>query len=313
MTAKRSRRRRSLAIAGGVALLIVAATGIWLFKAVDVGGLSAQPHPAGSYAEAVQRITAIHQREAATTAPECQLSFLTHGAKTARAVVFVNGWGNCSKQFRALAPEFYDRGYNVLTVTIPGHRLAGGKDEAEHMGITAEALTAYAGEVVDIAQGLGDHVTVAGLSAGGGIAAWVAQNRADADRVALFSPAIGFRVIPTRWTLPATNLFLTLPNMQDMATRGLAQVLRLGYAVRYAAEKVPPTAPEIVVVTNAADDTIDNALIAELVGNWQRHGANLKTYEFPAADKFVHDFIDPAEPGAQVEVVYPRLLKLLAE
>jgi carboxylesterase len=313
MTAKRSRRRRGLAIAGGVALLIVAAIAIWLLKPVNVGGLSAQPDPADSYDEAVRRIEALRQGEAATAAPECKLSFLTHGARTARAIVFVNGWGNCSKQYRALAPEFYDRGYNVLTVTIPGHHLAGGKDEPEHMGITAEALTAYADEVVDIAQGLGDHVTVAGLSAGGSIAAWVAQNRADADRVVLFSPAIGFQVIPTRWTLPATNLFLTLPNVQDIATRGLAQVLRLGYAVRYAAEKVPPAAPEIVVVTNAADDTIDNALIAQLVDGWQRHGANLQAVEFPATDKFVHDFIDPAEPGAQVEAVYPRLLELLGQ
>lgn len=154
-------------------------------------------------------------------------------------------------------------------------------------------------------------MTVAGLSAGGSIAAWVAQNRADADRVALFSPAIGFQVIPTRWTLPATNLFLTLPNVQDIATRGLAQVLRLGYAVRYAAEKAPPAAPEIVVITNAGDDTIDNALIAQLVGNWRRQGANLRTYEFPAAEQIGHDFVDPAEPCAQVEVVYPRPLELL--
>ena len=258
---------------------------IWLFKPVDVGGLSTQPRPVGSYAEAVQRIEAIRQREAATTAPECQTSFLTHEEKTARAIVFVNGWGNCSKQYRALAPEFYDRGYNVLAVTIPGHHLAGGKNEEEHKAITAEALTAYADEVVDIAQGLGDHVTVAGLSTGGSIAAWAAQNRADVDRAVLFSPAFGFQVIPTRWTLPATNLFLTLPNVQDIATRGLAQVLRLGYAVRYAAAKEPPAAPEIVVVTNAADDTIDNELIAQVVGDWQRHGANLKTYEFPAAEQ----------------------------
>lgn len=152
MTAKPNRRRRAFAIIGGVVLVIVAALAVWLFKPVDVGGLTARPHPAGSYAEAVQRIAAIRQREAATTAPECQASFLTHGVQTARAIVFINGWGNCSKQYRALAPEFYDRGYNVLTVTIPGHLLAGGKDEAEHMGITAEALTAYADEVVDIAQ-----------------------------------------------------------------------------------------------------------------------------------------------------------------
>lgn len=49
MTAKRSRRRRGLAVAGGAVLILISVIGTWLFKPVDVGGLSAQPRPAGSY------------------------------------------------------------------------------------------------------------------------------------------------------------------------------------------------------------------------------------------------------------------------
>ena len=48
--------------------------------------------------------------------------------------------------------------------------------------LTAGELRACSNSMVDIAHGLGEHVTYAGLSAGGTMAAWVAQNCAHVDK-----------------------------------------------------------------------------------------------------------------------------------
>ncbi|NJP05385.1 MAG: alpha/beta hydrolase [Chloroflexaceae bacterium] len=50
----------------------------------------------------------------------------------------------------------------------------------------------YASESVDIARGLGRHVTIAGISVGGTIAGWAAQFRADVDCAVLIAPALGW-------------------------------------------------------------------------------------------------------------------------
>jgi esterase/lipase len=75
---------------------------------------------------------------------------------------------------RLLGEQLCQQGYNVLAARLPYHGL---KDPltTEQSKMTAEDMAALTQETVDIAQGLGDKVTIAGLSAGGVMAAWAAQ------------------------------------------------------------------------------------------------------------------------------------------
>ncbi len=92
---------------------------------------------------------------------------------------------------------------------------------------------------------------------------------------------------------------------------GLAAVLRLGFSVQVAARRVRPAAGALIVITNGAEPSVNNALTEQVVSSWRGHGANLTTYEFPAALQLPHDLIDPSQPGQQIDVVYPRLLELV--
>jgi carboxylesterase len=184
--------------------------------------------------------------------------------------------------------------------------------------------------MVDLARGLGEEVTMAGISAGGVTTAWAAQNRPDLDLAVIISPAFGFSQIPTSLTTVATNLFLTLPNSYQWwdpdlksaggppfayprySTRALAQTMLLGSAVRSAAGRDAPAARAILVITNANDTNVNNALTAQVVDQWRLRGTKgLRTYEFEAGLKLEHDLIDPDKPDHAVELVYPKLIELI--
>ena len=289
--------------------------------------LTAQPHPVQNYAEAVQRIDSLMASEGSGMNPLCQVQFMTHRAKTARAIILVHGYTNCPQQFHDLGQKFFDLGYNVLIAPLPHHGLADRMTEALS-SLTAEEMIAYADETVDIAQGLGDKVTMMGLSAGGVTTAWAAQNRSDIDLAVVISPAFGFKQIPMPLTAAVMNVYGVLPdafvwwdtvkqaNLQPdyayprYSRHGLVQTLRLGFATQASIQSKPPAAKKLVIVFNANDTSVNNELTAQIVKNWQAQGANLSTYEFPASLKLGHDLIDPHDDNQNIAVVYPKLVDL---
>ncbi len=291
--------------------------------------LSSHPRPVGGYDEALQRIEAIRVKQDSALNPACHLLFMTHGRRVERAIVFAHGYTNCPKQFQALGEAFYVSGYNVLIVPLPHHGLED-RLTIEQRLLTANELAAYADVVIDIAQGLGEQVTLIGLSGGGIVTAWAAQYRIDLDLAVLISPAFGLASIPTPLTYPAMRLFRLLPNFYKwwdpklkeaigpayayprLATRALVNILYLAYAVRVAARRDPPSARAILVVTNANDTDVNNALTAQVVRLWRAHGAkDLRTFEFDSSLGLGHDLIDPSQSNQRTDIVYPKLIELI--
>ncbi len=312
-------------VLGAVVLCAV----VVLFRPMSLSGLTSNPDPTGDYAEAVERIEALRAGEASRGLnPLCQLKFLTHGQKVDNAIVFVHGYTNCPQQFSELGQQFYELGYNVLIAPAPHHGLAD-RMTTDQARLTAEELTAYADEVVDIAQGLGEHVTLAGISMGGTTTAWAAQHRSDLDLAVLISPAFGFQMFPAPVTAPAVNAFLVLPNFYMWAdselkeesgtdftyprrsTRALAQTLRLGMAVQAQSAEAAPAARSMLVITNANDPSVDNGLTAEMVELWGEWGTDVTTYEFAADLELKHDLISPWQETQPV--VYPVLVELITD
>lgn len=295
------------------------------------GTLVSRPKPAASYAEALERVAALHAHEATGHNPLCHTQLLTHGHQTERAIAFIHGYTNCPLQFARLAEQFHQLGYNTLTVLMPHHGLANRLTDA-HRRLNAEELVAYADDVVDIARGLGEHVTLLGLSGGGVVAAWAAQTRPDLDQAVIIAPNFGFKAVPRRLTRLAANLVLLAPDVvlwwnplerdkgrlphvyPRFTLHGLTQQWRLGFAARRRAQRQAPLARSILVITNAHDLAVDNAAIARIVARWQAWGTSLvRTYEFPNALHLLHDLVDPGHAGQRVDVVYPKLLELVAE
>ncbi len=290
--------------------------------------LLSKPRPAAGYAEAVERIAALQAEDTAAIGPLSHSIFMTHGQPVERAIVFFHGYTSSPAQFRQLGQMCFERGCNVLIPRLPHHGLTD-RFTTEHALLTAEELAALADETVDIAQALGERVIVAGLSMGGVMAAWVAQERADVEQAVLIAPGLGLYLLPALLTRPATHLTLRMPNifrwwdpiLKDRApdpgygyprysTHALAQMLRLGAAVRARARRNAPAVRRIVLVTTASDLSVDNRSARRLAAVWQSHGAQVRAHEFPANLLVPHDMIDPAEPTQRIDLVYPLLVEL---
>ena len=322
-----SMRARRLAIVAGALFAILA---LALFWPVGAGGLIAHPRPATSYEEAIARLDSLRALDTAAINPVCRTELMTHGHRTARVIVLLHGLTNCPRQFQLLGEQLYARGENVLIARLPRHGFAD-RLTPELASLTARELAMFTDQVMDIAHGLGDHVTLAGLSAGGVMAAWAAQNRSDLDRAVVIAPLLGLPGLPLRLNPVIANFWLLTPNRfywwdaklregvggprncyPRYGTRPLGELLRLGFAVSAQAAHTKPAARAIVLVTNASDRAIDNRAVAALAHEWSERGAkDVTSYEFPAHLELGHDLIDPEQPYQKVRIVYPVLTKLL--
>lgn len=312
--------------------ILIFFTGFILFIAIllfipwNTGGLTSHPKPANNYTEAVQRIGKLHAQDSAAMNPVCQAQLLTQGQRVGRVIVMVHGYTSCPHQFMELGKRFYALGYNVLIAPMPHHGLRNRMSE-DHAHLTAEELAVYADEVVDIAQGLGDTVVMAGLSAGGVVTAFAARHRKDLDLAVLISPAFGYKLVPTPVTAVAMNAFSLLPNdygwwnveKQEQggvphgyprySQRALAQALRLSFAARSG----KPKAGKILVVTNPNDEAVNNEITYQAIEQWRKQKVKLETYEFPLSLKLPHDLIEPLAPAGNIEVVYGKLVELVQQ
>ena len=313
----------------GVLLAVLVLAVLYLaLVPIGTGGLRSQPRPAATFGEAAGRVEALRAAEGEAFHPKCRVIFFSHGQKTPRAIVFAHGYTSCPEQFRPLGERFFNQGYNVLIAPLPHHGLAD-RLTADHGRLTAEELARYTDEVVDIGRGLGQHLTLAGLSGGGVVTAWAAQTRADLDQAVVISAALGFQAIQRPLTVAMMNVAVALPDAFSwwdpaekdksgleytyprFSRRALGQILRLGYAALARARKSPPGAKSIVVVTNAHDPSVDNWAAQRLADAWRKSGAlNVRAYEFPLEHNLPHDLIDPGAADAQPEVVFPKLVEL---
>jgi len=265
--------------------------------------------------------------------PACHSTLLTHDERTEQVIILAHGITNCPRQFVQFAPLFFERGYNVLMPRIPWNGFADQSGIAmEHL--TAQELRAFGDEIVDIARGLGERVTVLGLSGGGVVAARIAQCRADVEKVIVIAPCIGIMAnAPFGYTGAvavnrlATWLMGKLPNMmtqtfrpmkggpphnyQGFATRGLGQTTELGLAIYDAAKTQPPAARTIAMITNDRDIAVNNTLARDLARRWQATAPGRVTnYVFREGSMLDHDIIDPTQKNQRVDYAYPILLRV---
>jgi carboxylesterase len=289
------------------------------------------PRPAQSFAEAVARVRAIQATEGPGLNPLCRTQLLDHGQPTRRAVVLLHGYTNCPHQFHRLAAQLHAAGDTVLVPLQPLHGQAN-RQPVDLGQMTVEMLTVFAGEVIDIACGLGQEVVLLGFSFGGVLAGWAASRRPEIRRALLVSPSFGLSAVPARWRrLYAAILSRGRDKFQwwdpvlkeqkpgpahaylGYSTRGIGALLRIGLLVEQAARRSAPAARSICLVLNPHDQVVDNRVALALAGLWRRHGAAVEVYTFPAQEWLIHDLMDPLQPDEQVDKVYPVLHKLMAD
>ncbi|HMQ29967.1 MAG TPA: alpha/beta fold hydrolase [Chloroflexaceae bacterium] len=312
--------------------LVVVSLGTWIWtRPLFVGDLVAPSAPVIDYAASVAAIQAQIAAEQAdpTLNPLCVSRMLTPGRPVERVVIFFHGFTNCPAQFAPLAEELAAHGYAVYVPRLPHHGRADRlTDDLAHL--TANELVQFAARSVDIARGLGTNVVVAGLSAGGTLAAWVAQHRPDVARVVLIAPLFHIVGLPPFSIRPAASTILAVPNFYlwwdsegraeapgppyaypPFPVHAVGALLRLSFAVQDSVERQEPAVRDILLVNNDADGAVSNTATEAFAASWARQGAMVRVVAFPADLGLNHDVIDPNHPDQQVLVVYPTLVRLI--
>ena len=290
--------------------------------------LQSHPNPAPDYAAAVSRFLEIQKFEGPELDPVCRSILLTHGIRTQRAIVFFHGYTNCPQQFRELGQIFFAMGDNVLIPRLPRHGMADRKVE-NLSPLTAEELRDCADTSLDIASGLGQKVYVVGLSAGGTLTAWVAQNRSAVARVVLIAPALGLTRRPgTRLQKAMALLLPLLPDIRTdtfsvdpyapshtypgFSSRALAQLLRVSVATFAGAFDQAPRVQDVALITSKSDESVSDYVAWRLIALWRTKGLfKFTAVDFPKAMNIEHDMIDPSQKNEQTQIVYPLLINLL--
>jgi len=302
---------------------------IALLRSIPVENLLPHPDPAFSYEEAQKRLQAWAEEEAKLPLLDvCRTKILTHGHQTEQAILFFHGYTTCPEQFSELGQMFFEKGYNVFIPCMPRHGL---KDRLtdEQKFLTAEELAEYGNRSMDIARGLGKRVIAFGISGGGTIVSWLAQNRADLDVAVPLAPFLRMYILPAFLITPFINLFRLLPNFftwWDPRTKEknpfsiyyaypryslgiLAEIMRLALAVKQRAKQQKPAAGKILVMVNDFDLGVSNKETNSLIDLWKTSkGDRVSEVHFDREMKMLHDVITPGTPGIPTEEVYARIL-----
>ena len=311
------------------ALFLVLALGAWIVFRVPK--FHSVPHPARDYQEAMEKFSAIEKRE--STLPlleEGKSRIFTHGKITGRAFVLLHGLTNCPEQFVPLARILFQSGANVF---LPRARYAGYADPMNDVqGLqSGQDLLDQAAEGLDIAAGLGDRVTLVGLSGSAVAAAWMAENRDGIDSMLLLAPFFGLDGHPV-WMIDFLSAVLSkAPNFykwwnEDLkgsiprpsyaypryGTRCMADTVQLSRNVRANSDKHPLQAGRLDILTTGTDRGANNRLTDQLAADWaSKNPGRVTAFEFPEKEGVPHDMIDPHQPEAKIRIAYPKILELL--
>jgi pimeloyl-ACP methyl ester carboxylesterase len=280
------------------------------------------------YAEGMRIAAELTALDGPEVNPLCGTRVYTHGRRTERALLLLHGFTNCPQQFDGLGRLFHAQGWNVLVPRYPRH----GYSDRLNTSISelrAEHLVALANRSADVAHGLGEHVTVAGMSLGGTLAGHLAQTHEHVDRAVLIAPMFGVKWLPGLAHPAVVRIASLLPNFYiwwdarqkdrlpppygypRFSTHAYTALFKIATAVRRAAARTAPKAAEIAVVTNANEPGLENRFTDALVEDWLAHGASVTTHEFALTDHLPHDLIDPGNPDQNTELVYPIVTRLI--
>lgn len=282
----------------------------------------------GSYEAGIEIATQLEALDGPNVNPVCRTRLYTHGHPTERALLLLHGFTNCPQQFDALGRQFHDWGWNVLIPRYPRHGYAD-RLSTSISELRSDHLIAVANQSATAAAGLGERLTVAGLSLGGILAAHLAQTHDSVQRAVLIAPMFGLQGIPRTGMSALARLAHVLPNffiwwdpkLKDrrgpqhryprFATRAYAALFHTANGVLEGANRARPKAAELAVITNAGEPRLDNRFTYALVEAWRRHGSTVSTYEFPASAHLPHDLIDPANEEQNTDLVYPVVIKTI--
>jgi esterase/lipase len=142
---------------------------------------------------------------------ESNLPFLlTHGQKTGKSILMIHGLTDSPYYMRTLAGIFYLRGYNVVSILVPGHGTK--PEDLLKMSLTAWQLETEFG--LSVAQELGDEISLAGFSTGGALALDALAKNMHALSHAVASDAGAISCVHPKHARPLAGVYLFSPALK---------------------------------------------------------------------------------------------------
>ena len=280
------------------------------------------------YTEAIRIAASLQDLDGPNVNPLCHTRLYSHGKRVERSLVLLHGFTNCPQQFDALGRRFHERGWNVVIPRYPRHGYTD-RLNTSIAELRVDHLLALTNRAAAIGAGLGERLTVAGLSLGAILAGYPAQTHDGIDRAVLIAPMLGLKPIPGPVLTTMSIVAKRIPNFYmwwnrelkeklgppygypRFPTHAYAALFDAGRTLVRSARSEAPKARSIAVVTNAAEPRLDNRFTYRLIDSWRMHGADVETFEFPASDGLTHDVIDPGNAAQKIEYVYPIVTRLI--
>jgi alpha-beta hydrolase superfamily lysophospholipase len=235
---------------------------------------------------------------------------LLHGEVRPLAVVLFHGMSANPRQFHRFAHDLHALGHNVVVPRLPRHGRRARLTDVLAL-LSAHDLRAFAQSSIELAQGLGERVVVAGFSLGGLLTTWVAQ-RYPLERAVAIAPFFGMSWMPTRYNAPFARTLLKVPNFYSFGfpSHGLAEGLLWAREV-YAHPAV--AARELIFVTNASEAAVSNRAVRRLLERLEPMPegriAHVELGDLPPS----HDIIEPFSRPELADRVYPTLLGIITQ
>ncbi|WP_109830592.1 alpha/beta hydrolase [Reichenbachiella versicolor] len=314
-------------------LIVILFAIVYYYPSFDVKFNKNESHL--SFRSAKENANNLISNEPAEVNQECSSFVLDHGNKTEIVVVLFHGYTNCPKQFEILANQLYAKGFNVFVPRMPYH---GYSDVAtDDFGkLRKEDLLKYIHESMEIASGLGESVRTIAISGGATLAACAAYYYDNVDVAVLSSPFF----LP-KLSLPfdysqnfVINTLKIMPpefkwwndSIQDNATsgplhayprihtKGILAFIEIAAQLRKDLEsgQFPQQKSRIVFIKSMGDQSVRNDVIDEYAELWRGY-ENTEVLEYTLDPELglKHDYLEPLQSFARIDVVYPLLIDFL--
>lgn len=307
---------------------------IYLFWPASTNIPIYQSKPSLSYEESIDRIREKQKDDTTIINPICNTRALLHTKVVKKTVVLFHGFTNCPQQFDQLGTYLFEQGYNVYIPRMPYHGYQD-RETREIANLTSANLINETGNALDIAAGLGETVSVVGLSQGALQVMWAAMEYdATLDKVIIIAPNIaiynrpmlvshiisrGMTIAPGayfRWVssdIPIENEGAEINYAYPgFPYRSMGKQLLFGKSLEALSEKKPSKAQTTIFVYNEFDQAINPQPVKTVQKRWILNSTSqIKEYTFSASLQLNHDIIDPNHPQANIGEVYPVLVDLI--
>ncbi|MFN2124189.1 MAG: alpha/beta hydrolase [Candidatus Promineifilaceae bacterium] len=285
-----------------------------------------QQDQSAGYDSAVERFNKMSLEEAGIVHESGASILLGHGRRTSRAFVLLHGTTNSPFQWLEFARILFELGHNVFVPRAPYHGLRSGQVK-ELAPLKAADLHAYTVDALNTGLALGHDLILIGISGGGTVAAWAAQNRSDNGRTVLAMPFLGLYGWPLSLSPALMKFFARLPDFSlakpseprrswvyhGQSSHGVVAYLSLAVDVLRGAREGKAPKGQAIIFTKGGDRQVNNKATNDLAGLWRQAGAEIVKHDFPRELGFAHNPADPAADPVKRELFYQKVLELLGE